>query len=467
MPISHNHEGVLTQETSVVEHRNLEKHAARGTLYVVAYYVVSLSLRMVSSVVLARLFTPEYFGVITLLTTVLVGLNLFSHIGLADSVIQNPRGDDPVFLNTAWTLQVVRGAALWLLTILLAWPVARFYHEPRTLTLFPALGFACVIAGVSSPGLLSLARHLGVGKISMLELLGQIVQFVVTLAWAFIQPSLWALVGGRLASELVRMVASYFLIPDLRPRFVLDKECIRMILKFGKWILIGTGLTFLAQQSDRLILGKLVSIEALGVYGIAFALSDLPRQIILLFSSRVGFPFIAKFSQQPRADYRAILLKYRLPVLAAGGLGLILVICTGDQVVLHLYDRRYRDAAWMVGVLAAGLWHTLLYSTVSPAILALSKAHYNAAANLVFCISLFVLIPLGFHYYGMLGAVAAVAVGDLPVYFVVLYTAYREKIGTLLQDAWMTAAFLVMLASALALRFALGFGEPFQTIHQW
>jgi O-antigen/teichoic acid export membrane protein len=375
MVISADPKRVVPREEGESQHKTLEKQAARGTLYVVVYYGVSLSLRVVSSVILARLFSPEYFGVMTLLTTVLIGLNLFSHIGLADSVIQNPRGDDPVFLNTAWTLQVVRGAGLWLLTILLAWPVARFYHEPRTLTLFPALGFACVIAGASSPSLLTLARHLGVGKLSMLELLGQIVQFVVTLAWAFIQPSLWALVGGRLASELVRMVAS--------------------------------------------------------------------------------------------SDYRAILLKYRLPVLAAGGLGLILIICTGDQVVLHLYDRRYRDAAWMVGVLAVGLWHTMLYSTVSPAILALSKAHYNAAANLVFCISLFVLIPLGFHYYGMLGAVAAVAVGDLPVYFVVLYTAYRENVGTFLQDAWMTVAFLFILASALALRFALGFGQPFQTIHQW
>jgi O-antigen/teichoic acid export membrane protein len=465
MPIGQDNEGVLTQETSSVQHRKLEKHAVLGTVYITGYYGISLSLRIVSSVVLARLFSPEYFGVMTLLTTVLIGLNLFSHIGLADSIIQNPRGDDPVFLNTAWTLQVVRGAGLWLLTILLAWPVARFYHEPRTLALFPTLGFACVIAGVSSPSLLSLARHLGVGKISMLELLGQIVQFVVTVVWAFIQPSLWALAGGRLASELVRMVASYFLIRDLRPRFVLDKECTRTILKFGKWILIGTGLTFLAQQSDRLILGKLVSIEMLGVYGIAFALSDMPRQIIMLFSSRVGFPFIAKFSERPRADYRATLLKYRLPVLAAGGLGLILVISTGDQVVLHLYDRRYHDAAWMVGVLAAGLWHTMLYSTVSPAILALSKSHYNAAANLVYCISLFALIPLGFHYYGMLGAVVAVAIGDLPVYLVVLYTAYREKIGTFVQDALMTTAFVLTLTCVLLLRSFLGFGQPFQGIH--
>ena len=165
MVISADRKQVVPQEGGASQNETLEKQAARGTVYVVVYYGVSLSLRMVSSVILARLFSPEYFGVMTLLTTVLIGLNLFSHIGLADSVIQNPRGDDPVFLNTAWTLQVVRGAGLWVLTILLAWPVARFYHEPRTLTLFPALGFACVIAGASSPSLLSLARHLGVGKL--------------------------------------------------------------------------------------------------------------------------------------------------------------------------------------------------------------------------------------------------------------------------------------------------------------
>jgi O-antigen/teichoic acid export membrane protein len=96
---------------------------------------------------------------------------------------------------------------------------------------------------------------------------------------------------------LARTAASFYILPELRPRFVWDKECVRTLLSFGKWILIGTALTFLATQSDRLILGKLVSIETLGVYGIAFALSDLPRQIIMMFCSRVGFPFIAKFAE--------------------------------------------------------------------------------------------------------------------------------------------------------------------------
>ena len=466
MAIGVDREGLLTQEASDTRHRKLEKQALKGTVYIIAFYGISVALRMVSSVVLSRLFSPEFFGLMTLLTTVLVGLNLFSHIGLGDSVIQSPRGDDPVFLNTAWTLQVLRGAGLWVVTILLAWPVAHFYREPRMTGLFPVLGFGCVIAGFASTSLLNLARHMGVGKASMLELIGQVVYFVVTLIWALLDPSLWALVGGRIASEVARTVISFFIIPALRPRFVLDAECVRSLLHFGKWILIGTALTFLATQSDRLILGKLISIEALGVYGVAFSLSDMPRQIIAMFCSRVGYPFIARFAQEPRHEYRSIFLKYRLPVLAVGGLGLVFIICTGDQLVLHLYDHRYRAAAWMVGVLAAGLWHTMLYSTVSPAILALSKAHYNAAANLVYCISLFVLIPLGFHLFGMLGAVAAVAVGDLPVYFAVQYAAYREKVGTLLQDALMTIAFVVTLAAALALRAALGFGQPFQGI-QW
>jgi len=459
------HNEVFTQEASDTRHQRLAKQAAKGTFYIVGYYGISLALRMVSSVVLTRLFSPEYFGLMTLLTTVLVGLNLFSHIGLGDSVIQSPRGDEPLFLNTAWTLQVIRGTGLWILTILLAWPVARFYREPRMIMLFPVLGFSCVIAGFTSTSLLNLARHLGVGKASMLELVGQAVQFVVTLIWALFSPTLWALVGGMLASELSRTAISFFIMPELRPSFVLDKACVQSLFHFGKWILVGTALTFLATQSDRLILGKLISIEALGVYGIAFALSDVPRQIIGMFCTRVGYPFIARFAQQPRHEYRTVFLKYRLPVLAVGGLGLVLVVCTGDQFVLHVYDHRYRGAAWMVGVLAVGLWHTILYSTLSPAILALSKAHYNAAANLVYCISLFTLIPLGFHFYGMLGAVVAVAAGDLPVYFVVLYAAYRERVDTLLQDALMTVAFVLALAGALALRVALGFGQPFQGFH--
>ncbi|MBV8629377.1 MAG: oligosaccharide flippase family protein [Silvibacterium sp.] len=444
--------------------RALESKAVRGTYFVTISYGLALALRLVSSIVLSRLFAPELFGVLTLVSTIILGMYLFSHIGLQDSIIQDPRGDNLTFLNTAWTVQVVRGIALFLITIPLAWPVAHFYHDSRLLWVLPALGFGNAISGFTSTSLLSLARHLGVGKISALELLQQIVQFVVTLVWALYQPSLMALVAGRLISELVRTIASYFLMPELRPRFTWHTESLRALVKFGRWILIGTGLTFLAGQSDRLILAKLISFQLLGIYGIAFQISDVPRQIILQFCGRVGFPFIARFSARPRREYQDILLKYRKLVLALGGLMLILVICTGDLFITHVYDHRYHAAAWMIGILALGLWHTLLYSTTFPAILSLQKAHYNALGYFVYCVSLYIALPVGFHFLGMTGAVLAVAVADLPMYFVGLYSAYRERIRLFAQDAWLTLAFVVSLAAALALRWSLGFGSPFAGI---
>jgi O-antigen/teichoic acid export membrane protein len=456
---------ISTEDRDESRFRALESRALKGTYYIVGFYGVALSLRFISSIVLAWLFAPELFGLMTLLTTVIVGLNLFSHIGLEDSIIQNPRGDDEAFINTAWTIQVLRGIFLWVVILLLAWPVAKFY-EPRLLWLLPVVGFGCVIAGFCSPNLLTLSRHLGVGRLSLLELISQFVLFAVSLIWALFDRTIWALAIGRIVSELVRTLWSYRLVDKgIRPRFVLERESVRSLLGFGRWILIGTALTFLANQSDRLILPKLLpqmsAFRMLGIYGIAFSLSDLPRQIISMFSSKVGFPFIAKFAHQPRPEFRKVLVKYRMMVLAAGAILLSFTICIGDIFILHAYKPAFHDAAWMIAIFGIGLWHTLLYNTISPAIMSLQKAHYNALANLLYCIALFALLPLGYHFFGMAGAVAAVAISDLPVYIVNVYASYRQGLGMLRQDALMTLFFLATLSTGFAIRHAFGLGLPF------
>jgi O-antigen/teichoic acid export membrane protein len=443
-------------------HRALESRALKGTYYVVLFYGVASALRLVSSIVLTRFFAPEMFGVMALLTTVIIGLNLFSHIGLEDSIVQNPRGDDATFINTAWTIQALRGIGLWLLTVALAYPVALYYKEPSLTWLLPVVGFGCVIAGFSSPNLLTLARHLGVGKLSLLELSSQITLFAVSLIWAFFQRSIWALAVGRVVSELVRMILSYYLMGGgIRPRFVLEKDAVKSLLGFGRWILISTSLTFLATQSDRLILAKLTSFQMLGLYSIAFSLSDLPRQIIMMFAQKVGFPFIAKFAHKPRPEYRRVLLKYRMMVLAVGAVLLTGTICLGDVFITHVYKQQYHGAAWMIAIFAIGLWHTLLYNTISYAILSLQQAHYNAIANFLYCVTLFALLPFSYAHFGMAGAVAAVAISDLPVYIVNVYAAYKHGLGTLRQDGLMTVFFLATLFAGLAIRHAFGMGSPF------
>jgi O-antigen/teichoic acid export membrane protein len=450
-----------------LHHRALESRALKGTYFIVLYYGLALGLRLLSSIVLTHLFAPELFGLVNLTTTVIIGLTLLSHIGLEDSIIQNPRGDEEVFLNTAWTIQALRGVGLWVLTLVLAWPVSLFYHQPTMLWLLPILGFTCVISGFGSPAQLTLTRHMGIAKLSLLELTPQFLLFAVTLAWARFQPTIWAILAGRILSELVRLAMSYkVLASSVKPRFVLDRESVHSLMRFGRWILIGTILTFLASQSDKMILGKLTTLQELGIYGIAFSVSDLPRQIIAMFSAKIGFPFISRFSERPRTEFRATFLKYRMMVLAVGAVMLTFTLCVGDLFIEHVFDKRYHGAAWMVAILAAGLWHTLLYNTITPAIMALQKAHYNALANLLYCIALFILLPFGYLYLGlgMVGAVVAVAISDLPVYIVNVVASYRNGLGTLRQDGWMTLFFLATLAAGLALRHAFGIDSPFSHI---
>jgi O-antigen/teichoic acid export membrane protein len=109
----------------------------------------------------------------------------------------------------------------------------------------------------------------------------------------------------------------------------------------------------------------------------------------------------------------------------------------------------------MVPVLALGLWHTLLYSTTIPALLTLGKSHYQAVGNALYCVAVLTAIPVAFHFYGMFGAVVAVAAGDFPFYLVMVMAASKEKVSTWRQDLQATGVFAIFLAAGMALRMAI------------
>ena len=104
--------------------------AMRSSAWTIFGFVASQGIRFGSNLILTRLLFPEAFGMMALVTVAMVGLSNFSDMGTAPSIAYNPRGDDPSFLDTAWTLHVVRGVLLWLAACALAWPFARFYGEP-------------------------------------------------------------------------------------------------------------------------------------------------------------------------------------------------------------------------------------------------------------------------------------------------------------------------------------------------
>ena len=131
---------------------------------------------------------------------------------------------------------------------------------------------------------------------------------------------------------------------------------------------------------------------------------------------------------------------------------LSLMVHLGGFLVTKMYDSRYHAASWMVPILALGLWHTLMYATTMPALFSLGKSKYSAVGNALFCVAVITAIRVAFHFFGLFGAVIAVAAGDFPLYVVTVTGASREGISTWRQDLQTTGFFLFLLSIGLALR---------------
>ncbi|MEG4074784.1 oligosaccharide flippase family protein [Microcoleus sp. Pol14C2] len=441
-----------------------KKLAIKGAVWTIASYGSSQIIRFGSNLILTRLLLPELFGLMGLAYVFIVGINLFTDIGLGPSIIQNKRGDEPQFLNTAWTMQVIRSLFVWLCLILITWPVTQFYEEPRLMWLIPAISINTLIGGFKSTSVSTLERKMSVKEVVLFELGTQIISTTVMIVWAFFDRSIWAIVVGGWTGAVVELVWSHFLIPGKSNRFAWDKEAVKEIFSYGKWIFLSTILFFLCSQADRLILGKIFTLTLLGIYGIAFTLGDMPRQVIIAISGRVIFPSISMLATLPREELRAKILNNRKLILIPLAVGLAIFVSFGDQLILILYRKEYAAASWMMPILALGIWHTTLHNMMGSCLLAVGKSQYAAMGNLLTFVNLCITIPLGYHLKGNLGAVIAVALGDLPTYAVTNYGLWKEGLTCFWQDIQLTGLFIGVLATLIWCRVAFDFGLPIDKI---
>ena len=343
----------------------LKRRVLAASAWSLAGYGVSLGIRFGSNLVMTRLLVPEMFGVMAIATIVMVGLAMFSDLGLRQSIVQSRRGADPAFLNTAWALQILRGLALWLIALAIALgvyladhagmvPATSVYADPSLPWVIAALSFGTVIGGFTTTKAAEASRNLALGRLTQIELAAQVAGLCAMLAWAWFDRSIWALVAGGLTSAAVSAAAGHAWLPGTPNRWQWDRSALMELVHFGKWIFASSILGFLVANSDRLLLGAMVDATTLGVYVIAFLMFSAIEQVVgrlirrcVLSRPQRGCPQrrrpasgLLPFSRRHRGD--RIFLR-GLPDGVGPGAGGV------------LYDHRYAQAGWMLQILAAAL----------------------------------------------------------------------------------------------------------------
>jgi O-antigen/teichoic acid export membrane protein len=420
----------------------------RGSAISLVAYAFGTVLRIGSNIVLASLLFPEAFALVALAAIVTNGLRMFTDIGIGPSIIRSRRATKDVFLNTAWTLQVFRGWGLFLAACISAYPIAIFYETPDLLWVIPASAFPSAISAFNSTSLILANRALQLGRLTALGLCESVIRLGVTVAWAMFDPSVRAILIGSVCCQIFYTVASHVFLPKRQHRFQCDPSSLGELVSFGSWIFLSTALTFLARQTDRIILGKLVTLSALGVYSISYMFSRMSLEVCSSLAGSVLFPALADVAREQPERLKNALRSSRHVMLTLGiafTLGLIVI---SPWFFHYLYDERYSDAQWLVPLMCFVAWFSLLQASTDRVLLAVGQTRSLFVSNLLNFATTVVAGISGYYWFGVPGFIAGNAVGNLVGHAVVVIAVWRTGYITLSQDFAFTSILAVMAVVA-------------------
>ena len=419
--------------------------AAAGWL--IGSNVAGQLLRLTSNLILTRLLLPEAFGLVAAVNTMYFGLVMFSDLGVWQSVIRSEHADDPRFLGTAWSVQLLRGVLLFLIVMAIAlalyvgaragwFEAGTVYADTRLPPMMVVFGLTALIQGFESMNLAAAQRELLGSQLARLEVFAQISATLVTLSLAWLTRSVWSLLIGSVVSSVVRTLMSHFSLPGKMARPAWHPGFAKEIVGFGKWIFLSSIFGFLAANGEKLILGGSLSVTSFGIFSIA---SMLMAAFVGVYSSLNGHVIFSSLSlalksgdsdNQKRVYARVQSLADLYLGVSAG-----LFLMAGQWAVWILYDQRYHAAGWMLQCLGLSVI-AIRHQVTEQLMFARGKPSWVSANNALRAVALVILIPLGQRMAGEFGAILAVSLSQFASWPLSLEFKRRQGLLTWATERW-------------------------------
>lgn len=388
---------VMSQTPSKGDSSGLTGRIMRSGMFTVMGFGLQQGIRFGSNLILARLLFPEAFGTMALVAVLLVGLTMLSDLGIQPAIQSSKRGDDPAFLNTAWTLNMIRAGLLFTAACALAWPMAWFYDEPLLMALIPVAATSILFLALEPTRAETASRHMALGRLTLMEITAQSLSVIVMLVLAWMTQSIWALVAGNVAAAAARAGLAWIMLPGIVNRLQLDRSAARELVQYGRWIFFSTVAGFLVLQSDKLILGHFLSMQELGLYNIGFFLAGFPLMMGQLLVQRLMVPL---YRASPPSESRENFLRLRRIRFRLSGMLVVLVAplaLGGVYIVGFLYDPRYALSGSVTMLVSMALLPQMLGLTYDQVALASGDSRgffvVNATRAAILVTLLLVLVP--------------------------------------------------------------------------
>ena len=401
-------EAVESLRTGLLGGSRLKGHLLRGGTWLGIGGVSEQLFRFARNIVLTRLLAPEAFGIMAIVYSTSYVVDSFAQIGMKEAIIQNPKGHEPSYVNSAWWLGFVRGVGIYALMFTIAPWVGSFYGHAELTPLMRTALLGIVFTGAQSPKAFVALKEMKFKKWTIIQSASGLLGSMIVVLLAFAVRSVWALAIGYAAENLIRCVVSYALCP-FRPRAELDKDAVRGLLAFSRGVFGLSFLNLIFSRADIFVLGKMYPASDLGVYTMAVYLVQVPTSFVIGVLSQTLLPSFAQM-QDDNSRMNGIVNRVTAILVILGLPALIFIVLSSSSILSVVYGPRYLAAASILTIAALVALVDIINNVITVIFYAIGRPQFHRRCVLVMAVVMLVLIYPAVKQFGLLGGQIAALV---------------------------------------------------------
>ncbi|MDT3670684.1 MAG: lipopolysaccharide biosynthesis protein [Aromatoleum sp.] len=290
---------------------------------------------LVSVLVLARILSPDDFGVIAIASLVIGFVDIILDLGVNVALIQNDKATREHY-DTAWTLRLIQSVLACAILVAGAPLAGDYFNNPGAVPVLQWMSLGLPLSSLENIGVVDFQKKMRFGLDLRFVLTKRLVGFLVTLAAAWMLRSYWALVIGALSGRAFGVLLSYAM-HSMRPRLGLQK--FQEVFSVSQWMLVRNIGTYLDNNLHKMLVGRWFPSATLGTYSLADEISAMPSTEILAPLNRVLFPAFVQVKENLVELKRVFLLAQAMQTLIGIPAGVGLAVVAHDAVLLLLGEK--------------------------------------------------------------------------------------------------------------------------------
>lgn len=400
------------------------------TIFITSYSRILFNILFTA--ILARILSPEDFGIIAIVTVFITFFQLLTHIGLGPAIVQKKLSEDEI--ATIFNIILIIAGIATIMFFFFSYFVAFFYNNKNYIHIVKLLSIMVFFETIKIvPYSLLRKRKLFI-RLGIAEISGLIVSSSIAVVCGLLGLSYWALVYKAIINSIV-VALLLLIISGFKFKLIFLKEAVKKVLKYSAFQFLSSLVNYVSRNIDNLLIGKVLGEKALGFYDKAYKLMLYPLNNLARVMTPVLHPVLSDYSEQKKVLYRTFLSITRFFTLIGVPLS-VFMFFSAKEIILILFGPKWTAAVLPLKILSTIIWIQMIRSSFASIYQAADRTDILFISTLYSTIMNISGIVIGL-FYDLAGVAAGLTISNyitiLPSALILIKICLKMKVADFLK----------------------------------